>query len=215
VSKYCLQHSPVPVIVVRPSSKRDKARSKRAQDPSRHGYKEILEKSGSGALSSFVGVGAGAADDAGDEEAAAVAAAIGYHPAMGMRLKSEIERDKAKSPKMMSLPIDEEEEDEEDEKAGVGVEGPRSSGVVMKSPELGVLDSPSNSDVSSSEEEEQGQEHEEDQDQEQGGVPMTPTNTGTSYQATTEGLTESPTSEASPLEKTETKPSVHEGATTT
>jgi nucleotide-binding universal stress UspA family protein len=42
VSKYCLQHSPVPVIVVRPTSKRDKAKSKRTNDPDRQGYREIL-----------------------------------------------------------------------------------------------------------------------------------------------------------------------------
>jgi hypothetical protein len=45
VSKYCLQHSPVPVIVVRPTSKRDKAKSKRTNDPDRQGYREILAKS--------------------------------------------------------------------------------------------------------------------------------------------------------------------------
>lgn len=49
VSKYCLQSSPVPVIVVLPSSKRDKSRVKRAQDPSRQSYKELLDKSGPGA----------------------------------------------------------------------------------------------------------------------------------------------------------------------
>lgn len=39
----------MPVIVVLPSSKRDKSRVKRAQDPSRQSYKELLEKSGPGA----------------------------------------------------------------------------------------------------------------------------------------------------------------------
>jgi hypothetical protein len=43
VSKYCLQHSPVPVIVVRPTSKRDKAKGKRAQDPDRSKYKQMLQ----------------------------------------------------------------------------------------------------------------------------------------------------------------------------
>ncbi|TGZ82278.1 adenine nucleotide alpha hydrolases-like protein [Ascodesmis nigricans] len=45
VSKYCLQHSPVPVIVVRPSSKRDKKKAKRKADPNRRVYKEILQQS--------------------------------------------------------------------------------------------------------------------------------------------------------------------------
>lgn len=35
----------MPVIVVRPSSKRDKARDKRANDPDRQTYRKILEKS--------------------------------------------------------------------------------------------------------------------------------------------------------------------------
>ncbi|KAL7275467.1 hypothetical protein RUND412_001595 [Rhizina undulata] len=45
VSKYCLQHSPVPVIVVRPSSKRDKKKAKRKADPGRKVYQEILQNS--------------------------------------------------------------------------------------------------------------------------------------------------------------------------
>ncbi|KAF2209507.1 hypothetical protein CERZMDRAFT_25991, partial [Cercospora zeae-maydis SCOH1-5] len=45
VSKYCLQYSPVPVIVVRPSSKREAKKRKRLQDPSRSGYRDILDKS--------------------------------------------------------------------------------------------------------------------------------------------------------------------------
>ncbi|RPA79313.1 adenine nucleotide alpha hydrolases-like protein, partial [Ascobolus immersus RN42] len=45
VSKYCLQHSPVPVIVVRPSNKREKKKKKRQADPSRRAYMSILEKS--------------------------------------------------------------------------------------------------------------------------------------------------------------------------
>jgi hypothetical protein len=35
VSKYCLSHSPVPVVVVRPESKVRKARDKRRADPKR------------------------------------------------------------------------------------------------------------------------------------------------------------------------------------
>nr|OQO22751.1 hypothetical protein B0A51_09857 [Rachicladosporium sp. CCFEE 5018] len=45
VSKYCLQYSPVPVIVVRPSSKRESKKRKRLQDPERRGYRDILDKS--------------------------------------------------------------------------------------------------------------------------------------------------------------------------
>lgn len=45
VSKYCLQHSPIPVIVVRPSPKREKKKKKRRADPTRRSYNHILEMS--------------------------------------------------------------------------------------------------------------------------------------------------------------------------
>ncbi|KAI0535627.1 hypothetical protein GGR58DRAFT_515223 [Xylaria digitata] len=41
-SKYCLQYSPVPVVVVRPTEKREKKKAKRAGDPSRQSYMHIL-----------------------------------------------------------------------------------------------------------------------------------------------------------------------------
>lgn len=44
VSKYCLQHSPVPVIVVRPNEKREKKKRKRQDNPARKTYMEILNK---------------------------------------------------------------------------------------------------------------------------------------------------------------------------
>lgn len=45
VSKYCLQQSPIPVIVVRPSTKREKKKKKRMADPTRRSYNNILEMS--------------------------------------------------------------------------------------------------------------------------------------------------------------------------
>ncbi|KAL5343837.1 hypothetical protein BJX70DRAFT_1253 [Aspergillus crustosus] len=45
VSKYCLQRSPIPVIVVRPSTKREKKKKKRMADPNRRSYNHILEAS--------------------------------------------------------------------------------------------------------------------------------------------------------------------------
>ncbi|KAK9460284.1 uncharacterized protein V1516DRAFT_712352 [Lipomyces oligophaga] len=45
ISKYCLQHSPVPVIVVRSSEKRQKKKLKRQADPNRRGYMDIVEGS--------------------------------------------------------------------------------------------------------------------------------------------------------------------------
>lgn len=44
VSKYCLQHSPVPVIVVRPSSKRLKKKKKRQLESGRSLYSNMLEQ---------------------------------------------------------------------------------------------------------------------------------------------------------------------------
>ncbi|EXJ90355.1 hypothetical protein A1O1_03454 [Capronia coronata CBS 617.96] len=44
VSKYCLQHSPVPVIVVRPTSKRMKKKMKRQLESGRSLYSSMLEK---------------------------------------------------------------------------------------------------------------------------------------------------------------------------
>ncbi|KAH2878029.1 hypothetical protein KXV31_005679 [Aspergillus fumigatus] len=45
VSKYCLQQSPIPVIVVRPTTKREKKKKKRQADPTRRSYNQILEQS--------------------------------------------------------------------------------------------------------------------------------------------------------------------------
>jgi hypothetical protein len=42
VSKYCLQHSPVPVVVVRPYQKREKKKAKREADLSRRQYRDLL-----------------------------------------------------------------------------------------------------------------------------------------------------------------------------
>lgn len=44
-SKWCLQYSPVPVVVVRPNDKRDKKKKKRTNDPTRHNYAHMLEES--------------------------------------------------------------------------------------------------------------------------------------------------------------------------
>jgi hypothetical protein len=141
VSKYCLQHSPVPVIVVRPTSKRDKARSKRANDPDRQGYREILAKSESlidvnSPRNSFF---------ANDEEALALAAAAGTKQAT-----------EAIHP-LAQVARAEESDDDRETNASTLVDDPRSPGVMMKSPHLQNLDSPDFSDdPSSAEEEDEG-----------------------------------------------------------
>ncbi|KAJ5907440.1 hypothetical protein N7495_000122 [Penicillium taxi] len=45
VSKWCLQQSPIPVIVVRPSPKREKKKKKRRADPARKSYNQLLSLS--------------------------------------------------------------------------------------------------------------------------------------------------------------------------
>ncbi|KAL4749283.1 hypothetical protein BDW72DRAFT_136382 [Aspergillus terricola var. indicus] len=45
VSKWCLQTSPIPVIVARPPTKREKKKKKRLADPTRRSYNHILEMS--------------------------------------------------------------------------------------------------------------------------------------------------------------------------
>lgn len=42
VSKWCLQHSPIPVVVVKPESKREQSKSKREADPTQLSYLDII-----------------------------------------------------------------------------------------------------------------------------------------------------------------------------
>ncbi|KAK2759412.1 hypothetical protein FQN54_002890 [Arachnomyces sp. PD_36] len=76
VSKYCLQQSPIPVIVVRPSTKREKKKKKRQANPSRRSYNHILEASGSHVFDSAGSTNSSATKLPADE-AAAVAKAVG------------------------------------------------------------------------------------------------------------------------------------------
>ncbi|KAK3357024.1 hypothetical protein B0T25DRAFT_144776 [Lasiosphaeria hispida] len=88
-SKYCLQYSPVPVVVVRPDDKRLKKKEKRTHDPSRQSYLAILahndgkHEADSQASSVYElerGISA-------DEEAHRVAAAIGLPAAFDPTIK--------------------------------------------------------------------------------------------------------------------------------
>ncbi|KAF1978563.1 adenine nucleotide alpha hydrolases-like protein [Bimuria novae-zelandiae CBS 107.79] len=145
VSKYCLQHSPVPVIVVRPSSKRDKARNKRALDPTRQAYKDLLEKSGNlidtDARNVYSESSRSHSRQPSEDEAAAVAAAIGYKPLEGSPLAQT-----RTVPSRLDTTISDSDL--------------KSPGIVMKSPELQNLESPEISDSSSSSE-----------DEDEGGIP--------------------------------------------
>lgn len=82
VSKYCLQQSPIPVIVVRPSAKRAHKKKKRLQDPTRASYGNILSQAQSRGGSTVLDKrpirnSVAPLPEATDQEAAAVARAIG------------------------------------------------------------------------------------------------------------------------------------------
>jgi hypothetical protein len=168
VSKYCLQHSPVPVIVVRPNSKREKARQKRVQE-NRHGYRDILDKSGpdgehmirssSSHRSSIVDVPAtsavvGSIANSGlarnDAEAQAVAQAIGLDTRHPLAQVQQVGEEPTSSESGFS--------DDRDLSSPSSPEDMRSPGVVMKSPELENLDSPELTEEESSEDEEEDEE---------------------------------------------------------
>lgn len=148
VSKYCLQHSPVPVIVVRPTSKREKKKKKRQADPSRRSYMDILERSGARGghildpsnRNSIVAESGTATD----KEARAVAAAIGL-PGVYQEKNDD---DGGPLRKVQSGRSDYTSGPESPSPTGelspIDSRGP----VVMKSPELGNLESPEGSEDS-------------------------------------------------------------------
>ncbi|CAL3965710.1 unnamed protein product [Diplocarpon coronariae] len=88
-SKWCLQYSPIPVVVVRPTEKRAKKKKKRDADPSRQDYARILKESGlehheiEGACKNSIFE----ETNAPDVEAHAVAAALGLPAAFDPTLK--------------------------------------------------------------------------------------------------------------------------------
>ena len=143
VSKYCLQHSPVPVIVVRPNSKREKRKRKRQDDPNRYAYRELLEKSnfpygdvnGHGMKESSREVSVEGAR----AESAAVANAIGYDANTGIsKLSISSSGHHGRNPTTAS-----------GRSGDRSPEDLRSPGVVMKSPRLPNEDSPEESGDSS------------------------------------------------------------------
>ncbi|KAL4958508.1 hypothetical protein BDW69DRAFT_153721 [Aspergillus filifer] len=81
VSKYCLQRSPIPVIVVKPTTKREKKKKKRLADPTRRSYNNILQLSEQRGSHIFSAPSSrnSSVSKLPDEEAA-VAAALGLPP---------------------------------------------------------------------------------------------------------------------------------------
>ncbi|KAI9820278.1 MAG: hypothetical protein M1827_005900 [Pycnora praestabilis] len=150
VSKYCLQHSPVPVIVVRPSAKREKKKKKRQADPGRSTYTDILEMSGwkvghvldRNNRDSLVDL----APMAPGSEAAAVAAAIGISAVFD---------------RTVDLPsLSKVESARSDVTSSNSVDDLRSLGVVMASPNLEDLESPLMSEDSDEDDEDDKDEEE-------------------------------------------------------
>ncbi|ERT01225.1 hypothetical protein HMPREF1624_02467 [Sporothrix schenckii ATCC 58251] len=88
-SKYCLQYSPVPTVVVRDYEKRKKKKDKRSNDPARHSYANMLATSNGvhEANSENSSVYNMEAKISADEEAHKVAAAIGLPAAFDPTLK--------------------------------------------------------------------------------------------------------------------------------
>ncbi|KAI1330447.1 hypothetical protein F5Y16DRAFT_18181 [Xylariaceae sp. FL0255] len=86
-SKYCLQYSPVPVVVVRPTEKREKKRLKRAGDPSRQSYLAILGGQKHEADSDNSSVYELEPNLTADEEAHRVAVAVGLPAAYDPTIK--------------------------------------------------------------------------------------------------------------------------------
>ena len=86
-SKYCLQYSPVPVVVVRPTEKREKKKLKRAGDPSRQSYAAILAGHKHEADSENSSVYELEPNITADEEAHRVAMAVGLPAAYDPTIK--------------------------------------------------------------------------------------------------------------------------------
>ena len=149
-SKWCLQYSPIPVVVVRPTEKRLKKKMKRDADPTRQDYARILKDSGLKAHETDLGSKNSTfeiSNDA-DAEAHAVAAALGLpavfdpilkpanQPGSRMPMKAESGKSDVAVATQGSLSPD---------------AAPISPGFVTKIPKSAQLDSPAISDNESSE----------------------------------------------------------------
>lgn len=138
------------MIVVRPTSKREKKKRKRQLDPNRQGYLDILQKSGGESAYELGGSSQSSITDgtlvAPHEEAAAVAAAIGLPPNYSPSLNQPGSSMAQPATAEVSSPVSATTTDE------TLSDAPRSPGVVMKSPDLANLESPAASGSCASEE---------------------------------------------------------------
>ena len=151
-SKWCLQYSPIPVVVVRPTEKRIKKRNKREADPTRQDYARILRDSGIEEHETNVGSNHTSFETANspDGEAHAVAAALGLPAAFDPTLKPinlpgshPLKKVDSGNSEVTSI-----------SKSSISPDSrPNSPTAVMKSPKSAQLDSPGMSGDESSERE--------------------------------------------------------------
>ena len=184
VSKYCLQNSPVPVIVVRPTAKREKKKRKRLADPTRKNYMSILSKSGVGGPGSENLVvqqqqeniqqqqqQSADNDEAIEKEAIAVAQAIGIAPAIALTgISSYTSIPPGESSSVVGTPLTKVASAKSDYTSGPESPSPTgglspddtmfaSGGEGMRSPESETLESPELSDDEGNQEEGGGREN--------------------------------------------------------
>ncbi|KAL9598324.1 MAG: hypothetical protein Q9219_004552 [cf. Caloplaca sp. 3 TL-2023] len=148
VSRYCLQNSPVPCIVVRPTRKRVAKKAKRLADEKRRNYANVVEMSGARGSQPPMGPLSGgneavaASTEASEKEAKAVAAAIGL-PTRGV---SKMRRAPTPAPEVEGegAPLTRTTTE------SVGPDSPSPTGAFVvsgeNSPEFEPLDSPVGSD---------------------------------------------------------------------
>lgn len=96
-SKWCLQYSPIPVVIVRPTSKRIKKKNKRDADPARQDYIRILRESGieEHETDTDSQYGNWEISNNPENEAHAVAAALGFSEHDSFPKSSQVDESKA------------------------------------------------------------------------------------------------------------------------
>jgi len=148
-SKWCLQYSPIPVVVVRPTEKRDKKKLKRANDPTRQNYLQILQESGLGTHEANASPSGSILEsdilppNAPDKEAHEVAAALGLPAKFDPTLKPLILEGSHPLRQVQSGKSDATNTTHESLSPD---SQPSSPGMVVKSPKSAQLESPSISD---------------------------------------------------------------------
>jgi len=149
-SKWCLQYSPVPVVVVRPTEKRLKKKKKRDADPTRQDYARILKDSGIEEHETDCGSQNSIFEASNDpnQEAHAVAAALGLPAAFDPTLKPLYQESSRSLRKVESGQSDVTRKSQD---SLFPDSRPTSPEVLMKSPKSSQLESPAMSGEESSE----------------------------------------------------------------